>query len=51
MDRILYGCAYYDEYMPEERLEKDMAMMRDAGITWTLPILIISIMRKGSSAG
>ena len=32
MDRILYGCAYYDEYMPEERLEKDMAMMREAGI-------------------
>ncbi len=32
MDQILYGVAYYDEYMPEERLEKDMQMMRKAGI-------------------
>lgn len=32
MDRILYGCAYYDEYMPLERLENDMEMMRRAGI-------------------
>ncbi len=32
MDQILYGVAYYDEYMPEERLEKDMKMMKKAGI-------------------
>ncbi len=32
MNRILYGCAYYDEYMPEERLEKDMEMIRAAGM-------------------
>ena len=32
MEHILFGTAYYDEYMPEERLEKDMQMMRDAGI-------------------
>ncbi len=32
MDKILYGAAYYDEYMPEERLEKDMQMMQRAGI-------------------
>ena len=32
MDRLLYGVAYYDEYMPEERLRKDMEMMREAGI-------------------
>ncbi len=32
MDKILYGAAYYDEYMPEERLEKDMQMMQKAGI-------------------
>ena len=27
MDHLLYGCAYYDEYMPYERLDKDLAMM------------------------
>ncbi len=32
MDQILYGVAYYDEYMPEERLEQDMEMMVKAGI-------------------
>lgn len=32
MEHILYGTAYYDEYMPEERLEKDMQMMQEAGI-------------------
>lgn len=32
MEHILYGAAYYDEYMPVERLEKDMHMMREAGI-------------------
>ncbi|WP_322353868.1 alpha-amylase family protein [Paratractidigestivibacter sp.] len=28
----LFGVAYYDEYMPEERLEKDMQMICDAGM-------------------
>ena len=28
MDHLLYGCAYYDEYMPYERLDKDLAMMK-----------------------
>lgn len=34
MDRkeILFGAAYYDEYMPCERLEQDVAMMKKAGI-------------------
>lgn len=32
MDKILYGVAYYDEYMPTERLETDMQMMKKAGI-------------------
>lgn len=32
MDKILYGVAYYDEYMPTERLEQDMQMMKKAGI-------------------
>lgn len=29
---LLFGVAYYDEYMPYERLEKDVAMMKEAGI-------------------
>lgn len=36
-DRILFGAAYYDEYTPasagEDRLERDMQMMVDAGFT------------------
>jgi beta-galactosidase len=43
-DNVLYGVAYYHEYMPTERLEKDVQMMKDAGIsavrvgesTWSL---------------
>jgi beta-galactosidase len=30
--KLLYGVAYYDEYMPYERLEKDVQMMKEAGI-------------------
>jgi len=32
MDKLLFGVAYYDEYMPYERLEKDVKMMNEAGI-------------------
>src|SRR3954454_7157042 len=32
-DNVLYGVAYYHEYMPTERLDKDIQMMRDANIT------------------
>jgi len=32
MDKLLYGVAYYDEYMPYDRLDKDVKMMKDAGI-------------------
>lgn len=32
MEKLLYGVAYYDEYMPYERLDKDIAMMKAAGI-------------------
>lgn len=32
MNRLLYGVAYYDEYMPYERLEQDIEMMKLAGI-------------------
>ena len=41
---ILYGVSYYHEYMPYERLEKDVQLMQDAGLsvvrvgesTWSL---------------
>jgi len=41
---ILYGAAYYHEYMPYERLEKDIQLMQEAGLsvvrlgesTWSL---------------
>jgi beta-galactosidase len=44
MDNILYGAAYYQEYMPYERLDEDVRMMKEAGIsvvrvgesTWSL---------------
>lgn len=32
MDKILYGAAYYDEYMPYDRLDKDVELMKRAGI-------------------
>ncbi len=43
MDTILYGASYYHEYMPYERLEKDVRLMQEAGLnvvrlgesTWT----------------
>ncbi len=28
MDKLLYGVAYYDEYMPCDRLDKDVEMMK-----------------------
>src|SRR5262249_56510949 len=33
MDSVLYGVAYYPEYMPYDRLDKDVDMMQKAGIT------------------
>lgn len=33
-DKLLFGVAYYDEYMPYERLEKDVAMMKESGINF-----------------
>ncbi|MCG6188622.1 beta-galactosidase [Maribellus maritimus] len=43
-DNILYGVAYYHEYMPSDRLDEDVKMMKEAGIsvvrvgesTWSL---------------
>lgn len=31
-NKILFGVAYYDEYMPYDRLDKDIGMMKEAGI-------------------
>jgi beta-galactosidase len=33
METVLYGVAYYPEYMPYDRLDQDVEMMRKAGIT------------------
>ncbi len=33
MSNVLYGAAYYHEYMPYERLDKDVALMKEAGLT------------------
>lgn len=43
-DTVLYGAAYYHEYMPSERLDEDIRLMKEAGInvvrvgesTWAL---------------
>ncbi|OMF27158.1 beta-galactosidase [Paenibacillus sp. FSL H8-0548] len=32
MNKLMYGVAYYDEYMPYERLDEDIRMMKEAGI-------------------
>jgi beta-galactosidase len=44
MDTFLYGAAFYEEYMPEDRLDKDVQLMERAGFnvvrvgesTWSL---------------
>ena len=30
MENLLYGAAYYDEYMPEERLQEDIRLLQKA---------------------
>jgi beta-galactosidase len=32
LDKLHFGVAYYDEYMPYDRLDKDIQMMKAAGI-------------------
>lgn len=32
-DNILYGAEYYWEYMPTERMDEDIKMMKEAGVT------------------
>ena|SRR5215472_11575227 len=41
MDTVLYGVAYYHEYMPYDRLEQDVQLMQQAGI---------SVVRVGESS-
>ncbi|HEX7585195.1 MAG TPA: alpha-amylase family protein, partial [Prolixibacteraceae bacterium] len=44
MNNVLYGAAYYQEYMPTDRLAEDLKLMKDGGIsvvrlgesTWSL---------------
>ena len=31
-EKIYYGAAYYDEYMPCDRIREDMRMLREAGM-------------------
>jgi beta-galactosidase len=31
-NKLLFGVAYYDEYMPYDRLDKDISMMKETGI-------------------
>ena len=33
MESVLYGVAYYPEYTPTDRLDKDVALMQKAGIS------------------
>jgi len=32
MNKLYYGVAYYDEYMPYDRLQEDIKLMKEAGI-------------------
>ncbi|MFX0557813.1 beta-galactosidase [Maribacter sp. CXY002] len=34
LEQPLFGVAYYDEYMPYDRLEKDIEMMKETGINF-----------------
>jgi len=44
LQTVLYGASYYHEYMPYDRLDKDVALMKEAGLnvvrmgesTWSL---------------
>lgn len=32
IDKLMYGVAYYDVYMPQSRVEKDIKLMKECGI-------------------
>ncbi len=34
MDKLLFGAAYYREYLPMERLHEDIKLMKEAGINY-----------------
>lgn len=34
MEKFWYGVAYYREYLAEERLQEDIALMKAAGINY-----------------
>ena len=31
-EQFLFGCAYYDEYMPDSRIDEDFSLMKEAGM-------------------
>ena len=31
-NELIFGAAYYNEYMPKERIEKDLSLMKEAGM-------------------
>ena len=44
-DHLLFGAAYYSEYLPYDRVEKDMEMMEKAGMN----TIRIARIRPGST--
>jgi hypothetical protein len=47
METVLYGVAYYPEYMPYDRLDKDVEMMQKAGIN--VDLLTSTSLRQGQT--
>ena len=33
MDNVLYGAAFYEEYMPTKRLAEDLKLMKESGMS------------------
>lgn len=49
-NNILFGAAYYPEYMPYERLQEDIAMMQEAGMN-TVPYCRVDMEHFGTGRG
>ena len=47
---IIFGAAYYPEYMPYERLQEDIAMMQEAGMN-TVRICRVDMEHFGTGRG
>jgi hypothetical protein len=45
METVLYGVAYYPEYMPYDRLDKDVELMQKAGIN----VDLLTSLRQGQT--